>query len=75
MMATRVKRLLIGGDRAAWIAGAPHYFFYRMPGQGYREAPLEVAQNVLLLERGHLLLRFEGAFSLRRASAIARSLP
>jgi hypothetical protein len=72
--ATRVKRLRILGDRAAWIAGAPHYFFYRAPGGGFGEAPLEVAQNVLLLERGRLLVRVEGAFSLPRAREIARSL-
>jgi hypothetical protein len=29
---------------------------------------------VLLLERGHLLVRFEGAFGRERAIAIARSL-
>jgi hypothetical protein len=71
---TRVRRLRIGGDRAIWIAGAPHYFFYSGPRREFRSAPLRIAQNVLLLERGRLLLRFEGAFPLRRARAIARSL-
>jgi hypothetical protein len=72
--ATTVRRLRIDDTRAAWIAGAPHYFFYRSPGQGFREAPLQIAQNVLLVERGHLLIRLEGAFSLPRARAIAGSL-
>lgn len=72
--ATTVRRLRIEGHRAVWIAGAPHFFFYRAPGRAVGEAPLAVAQNVLLLQRGRLLLRFEGAFSLRRARAIARSL-
>jgi hypothetical protein len=72
--ATTVKRLRIQGHRAVWIAGAPHYFFYRAPGIGLGDAPLKVAQNVLLLQRGPRLLRFEGAFSLRRARAIARSV-
>ena len=72
--ATTVRRLRIQGHRAVWIAGAPHYFFYRAPGVGLGDAPLAVAQNVLLLERGPRLLRFEGAFSLQRARAIARSL-
>jgi hypothetical protein len=72
--ATTVRRLRIQGHRAAWIAGAPHYFFYRVPGVGLGDAPLAVAQNVLLIERGPLLVRFEGAFSLERARAIARSL-
>jgi hypothetical protein len=73
--AASVKRLRIRSHRGAWLAGAPHFFFYRPPAGGVREAPLAVAQNVLVLERGRLLLRFEGAFSLRKAKQIARSLP
>lgn len=68
------ERLRIDGDRAIWIEGAPHFFFYRGPGGEFVESTLRVAQNVLLLERGRLLVRLEGAFDRDRAIAVARSL-
>jgi hypothetical protein len=71
--ATTVERLRIDGQPALWIEGAPHLFFYRRGGR-YVDAPLRLAQNVLLLEHGRLLVRLEGAFDRDRAVAIARSL-
>jgi hypothetical protein len=70
---TTVEQLRIDGDRAIWIEGAPHFFFYRSPRGDY-EHTLRLAQNVLLLERGALLVRLEGAFGRDRALEIARSL-
>jgi hypothetical protein len=72
--ATRIERLRIGGERAIWLEGAPHFFFYRPPGQTFREERLRLAQNVLLLEHGRLLVRLEGAFDLDKARELARSL-
>jgi hypothetical protein len=72
--ATRVERLRVGGDPAVWIAGAPHFFLYRKDGRPVFDQELEVAQNVLLLERGRLLVRLEGAFSKRKAIASAASM-
>ena len=72
--ATAVERVRIGGRRAAWIAGAPHFFFYGPEAGGIAERDLEVAQNVLLVERGPVLVRLEGAFGKREAIRIARSL-
>jgi hypothetical protein len=72
--ATTVERLGVDGEPAIWLAGAPHYFFYRSPGGRFVETPLRIAQNVLLLQRGRLLVRLEGAFGRERAIAIARSL-
>ena len=72
--ATRVERLNVDGHRALWLEGAPHFFFYRSPDQPFREERLRIAQNVLLLEDGRLLLRLEGAFGLDRAVELARSL-
>jgi hypothetical protein len=71
---TRIERMRIGGRPAVWIEGAPHFFFYRDPDGNIVEGELRLAQNVLLLERGRLLVRFEGAFDRDRAVAIARSL-
>jgi hypothetical protein len=72
--ATRVERLRVAGKRAIWLEGAPHFFFYRPPGAEFREERLRIAQNVLLLERGKVLVRLEGAFGLERALVLARSL-
>jgi hypothetical protein len=72
--ATSVERMRIDGQPALWIEGAPHLFFYRR-GSRYLDAPLRLAQNVLLLEHGRVLVRLEGAFDRDRAVAIARSLP
>jgi hypothetical protein len=71
--ASRIERLRIGGGRGIWIAGAPHFFFYGTDG-AITEDELEVAENVLLLQRGSLLVRLEGALDRTEASRIARSL-
>jgi hypothetical protein len=72
--ATSTERLTIDGDRAIWIEGAPHFLIYRDPSGDVIESTMRLAQNVLLLERGDLLIRLEGAFGRDRAVAIARSL-
>jgi hypothetical protein len=72
--ATSIERLRVDGRRAIWIEGAPHLFFYRPPDSDFAERELRLADNVLLLERGDLLVRLEGAFSRDRALALARSL-
>jgi hypothetical protein len=73
VQATTVERLRVEGRPAAWIAGAPHFFFYGREN-AYAEHPLDVAQNVLLLDRGGILVRLEGAFDRSAAVRIARSL-
>jgi hypothetical protein len=72
--ATRIERFTLDGERAIWVAGAPHFFFYRAPGNEFEERRLRIAQNVLLLEHGRLLVRLEGAFGRARAIELARSL-
>jgi hypothetical protein len=72
--ATRVQQLLVDDTRALWLEGAPHFFFYRSPGQAITEDRLRIAQNVLLIERDPLLVRLEGAFDRERAVELARSL-
>jgi len=71
--ATTVDRLRLDGEPALWIEGAPHFFFYRVQGR-YVDTSLRLAQTVLLLEHGRLLVRLEGAFDRERAIAIAQSL-
>jgi hypothetical protein len=71
--ATSVERLRLDGQPALWVEGAPHFFFYRHDGR-FVDSTLRLAQNVLLLEHGRLLVRLEGAFDRDRAVAMARSL-
>jgi hypothetical protein len=71
---TRIEPTRVDGHPAIWIEGAPHFFFYRDPNGNVIEGELRLAQNVLLLERGNLLVRLEGAFGRERAIALARSL-
>ncbi len=69
-----VERLAVDGGRAVWIEGVEHFFFYRDPNGQLVEHELRLAENVLLIERGDLLVRLEGAFSREQAIRIARSL-
>ena len=71
---TKIERLTVDGLPAIWIEGAQHFFFYRDPNGNIVENEMRLAQNVLLLERGRLLVRLEGAFDRAQAVAIARSL-
>ena len=71
---TKIERLRVDGQPAIWIEGAPHLFFYRDPNGNVIEGELRLARNVLLLERGDLLVRLEGAFDRERAIEIAGSL-
>jgi hypothetical protein len=72
--ATRVDRLRVDGRRAAWIAGAPHFFLYGDEAGRVTEDDLEIAQNVMLVEHGPVLVRLEGALHRPEAVRIARSL-
>ena len=72
--ATTIEELEVDGDRAIWLEGAPHVFFYRPPGEPFRDHVLRIAENVLLVEHDGLLVRFEGAFTRERALALARSV-
>ena len=71
---TRIDSFTLDGEHAIWVSGAPHFFFYRSPANDFQERKLRIAQNVLLLEHGRLLVRLEGAFGKARAIELARSL-
>ena len=72
--AATIEELTVAGEPAAWIEGAEHFFFYRAPSGEVVEDELRLAQNVLLMQRGPLLIRLEGAFDRDRALEIAASL-
>jgi hypothetical protein len=69
-----LEELTVGGEPGAWIEGAEHFFFYRRPDGSIVEDELRLAQNVLLMQRGRILIRLEGAFDRDRALEIAASL-
>jgi hypothetical protein len=70
----RIRRLAIGGHRAIWIAGAPHELFYGTAYCGATATRVRLAGNVLLVQRGHVLVRIEGAMGRKEARRIAASL-
>ena len=72
--ATVIEQLRVDGGRAIWLEGAPHVFFYRDTDGSFVDETLRIAGNVLLLERGPLLIRLEGAFGRAGALELARSL-
>jgi hypothetical protein len=73
-MAGRVRRFGLADSHAVWITGPPHFLFFRTPDGEIRESPPLVAEHVLLLERGRVLVRLEGAMSHSEAMRIALSL-
>ena len=71
---TRVERVQVGGDPGLWLVGRPHVVFLVDARGRVIEESLRRAGNVLLFERGGVVVRIEGADSLARAAAVARSL-
>src|ERR687894_884235 len=72
--ATTIEELTVNGEPAAWIEGAEHFFFYRAPSGEVVEDELRLAQNVLLMQRGPMLIRLGGAFDRARALELAASV-
>jgi len=72
-LGTSVERLEVAGQPAVWILGKPHEFFYRDPTGRVQTGTARLAGNVLLVQRGRMLIRLEGGLSKRRAVAIGRS--
>lgn len=57
---TRVERFRLDGDPALWLEGRPHVVFMRDRDGRTIEESMRLAGNVLLVERGELLVRIEG---------------
>ena len=71
---TDVEQVALGGAPGLWISGEPHVVFYRDPQHEVREDTARLAGNVLLVERGDLLVRIEAEISKEEALEIAASL-
>ena len=71
---TVVEQVTVSGERGLFISGEPHFFMW--VGEDGRQwgEPVYLARDVLLWQRGRLLLRLEGELTLEQALAVARSV-
>jgi hypothetical protein len=72
----RIEEVVVNGERAFFISGAPHTFFVRDPGGNIRDERSRLAGNTLLWTRSAdgLTFRLESALGRDAAIAIAESL-
>lgn len=71
---TRLRRLTLGGAPAVWISGTPHGVIYEdRNGTIHMDTP-RLSGNVLLFQRGRLVVRLEGRLPLGRMLEVARSM-
>ena len=71
---TGTRRVSVDGAPGLWISGTEHELFFTDADGMVRTDTARLAGNVLLWQRGPLLLRVEGARSLAAALREARSL-
>jgi len=71
---TVVRQVTVSGERGLFISGEPHFFMWVGEDGSLRDEPVYLARDVLLWQRGRLLLRLEGELTLERALAVARSV-
>jgi hypothetical protein len=71
---TTVTAVTIGGASGFWISGVPHEVAYQLPDGSIAPDSLRVAGPTLILQRGAITVRIEGAASEAEAMTIARSL-
>jgi hypothetical protein len=70
---TQVERVRVDGEHGLWIGRGPHEFAYDDADGQVRFETLRLAGPTLLLRRGRVLLRIEGARSKADAIRIARA--
>ncbi len=71
---TRVDQLTVKGAPAVWIAGL-HQFFYRGPSGAFINDTVRLSGNVLVWNKGDLLVRIEADIPRDRVVEIATSMP
>jgi hypothetical protein len=69
-----VEQLTVGGNRALWLEGGPHFVVFRTGTGSIGEDVGRLAGNTLLVEHGTMLVRIEGEIDRARAIEIAESL-
>jgi hypothetical protein len=71
---TKITSVRVNGGQGVYLSGAPHEVLFRAQTGQFETDRIRLAGNVLLWQQGPLTIRIEGAPTLRRATAIARSL-
>ena len=71
---TRVQEVQVHGERAFWIDGDPHTFFYFDARGQVQTESTRLAANVLLWEHGQPTLRLESALPRDAALSLAASV-
>ena len=72
--ATAIEEVSVNGGPGFWLAGEPHFFFYRDATGTVRQETLRLAGNTLLWQQGDLTFRVEAQVSRDEALRIASSL-
>ena len=70
---TRVEEVAVAGERGLFVSGEVHQVMFLEDGY-VRDEPTSLAGNVLLWNRGELLLRLEGDLERDEAVALAESV-
>jgi hypothetical protein len=65
----------VDGEPAAWIAGAPHVFYFRDRNSQIRAGTLRLATNTLVWQHRGVTYRLEGRMTLQDALRVANSAP
>jgi hypothetical protein len=73
-LGTTARLVTVNGERAYWLSGAPHFFFYEGPS-GRIEDPRRWVGDALLWADGPITYRLETALGPDRAIEIAESVP
>jgi hypothetical protein len=71
---TTVHPVVVDGERAYWLSGAPHFFFYESP-TGQVSDPRRWVGDALLWSDGPITYRLETGLGPDRAVEIAESVP
>jgi len=72
--ATTVRPVLVHGQRAFWLSGDPHFFFYTGPG-GFIHEERRWIGDALIWARGQLTYRLETSLGQAMALRMAESMP
>lgn len=71
---TRVDEVEVGGEQGLFVSGGEHYVIFRNARGDLEDEPTYLAGDVLLWNRGELLLRLEGDFGRAEALELAESV-
>ena len=71
---TSLQELDVGGDRAVWIEGGPHFVYFLAPDGTVREDQGWLAGNTLLVDRDGVTVRVEGDLDRDDAVELVRAM-